>query len=157
MEELALPLLLPLSSDCFSLALSHSLSLWTKSIRHPQIMSSRKDDQDTHAWAGLHDSQCYLHMPVCVYICLLKSSTAVFAQRLWIKMILILKNMEEGIMFTTVHVCGNWVLSPSDGGMFWISKTIPKWHRSVKEDRKKVRFSVHARWLCVGAELPYVL
>lgn len=36
--------------------------------------------------------------------------------------------MEEGItVFTTVHVCGNGVLSPSDGGMFGLPRSFMKW------------------------------
>lgn len=62
-------------------------------------------------------------------------------------MILILKTWRRGLLFTTVHVCGNWVLSPSDGRMFGLPRHFLKWQRRGKK-RKKVCFFVHARWLC---------
>lgn len=61
--------------------------------------------------------------------------------------------MEEGItVFTTMHVCGNGVISPSNGGMFGLPRSIMKWQkREGKTKEERERKCLRACWLCVGA------
>lgn len=43
-------------------------------------------------------------------------------------------------MFTTVHVCGNWVLSPSDGGMFGFPRQFQNGREVCKRRRGESMF-----------------
>lgn len=63
--------------------------------------------------------------------------------------------MEEGItVFTTVHVCGNGVLSPSDGGTFGLPRSFVKWQK--KEKRIKKKKGRRKKVLCVRVCTPAV-